>query len=98
MAIPLKTKSVVRRETLSIRIKPEERSFIDRAAKIRGKNRTEFILDAARVAAEEALLDQAIIMTTPEMYAKFLALLDMPPGSNERLHKTMQTPPSWEKK
>ena len=98
MANPLRTKSVVRRETLSIRIKPEERSFIDRAAKIRGKNRTEFILDAARVAAEEALLDQAIMMTTPEMYAQFLALLDMPPSSNERLRKTMRTPPPWEKK
>ena len=50
-----------KRETLNIRIKPEERGLIDRAAKTRGKNRTDFILDAARSAAEEALLDQVII-------------------------------------
>ena len=33
-----------KRETLNIRIKPEERGLIDRAAKLRGKNRTDFIL------------------------------------------------------
>ncbi len=91
------SKSISKRETLNIRIKPEERSFIDCAARIRGKNRTDFILDAVRVAAEEALLDQSIIMTSPEVYAKFLALLDMPPRINERLRKTMQTAAPWEK-
>jgi uncharacterized protein (DUF1778 family) len=86
-----------KRETLNIRIKPEERSLIDRAAKARGKNRTDFVLEAARMAAEEALLDQAIIAASPEAYAAFLTRLDMPPEPNERLRKTMQTPALWEK-
>lgn len=86
-----------KRETLNIRIKPEERNLIDRAAKARGKNRTDFILEAARLAAEEALLDQVIIMANPEAYAAFLARLDMPPQPNERLRKTMQTPAPWDK-
>jgi len=50
-----------------------------------------------RLAAEETLLDQAIIMANPEAYAKFLAQLDMPPSPNARLRKTMQTPAPWEK-
>lgn len=87
----------VKRETLNIRIKPEERSLIDRAAKSRGKNRTDFILDAARLAAEESLLDQLIITVSPQDYAQFLARLDMPPQANERLRKTMQTPAPWER-
>ena len=86
-----------KRETLNIRIKPEERSLIDRAAKARGKNRTDFVLEAARMAAEEALLDQAIIAASPEAYAAFLTRLDMPPEPNERLRKTMQTPAPWDK-
>ncbi|TAN68017.1 MAG: DUF1778 domain-containing protein [Methylobacter sp.] len=85
-----------KRETLNIRIKPEERMLIDRAAKARGKNRTDFILNAARLAAEEVLLDQKIITVSPEMYAEFVARLDMPPASNERLRKTMQTPAPWD--
>ncbi|MSQ76571.1 MAG: DUF1778 domain-containing protein [Rhodoferax sp.] len=87
----------VKRGTLNIRIKPEERNLIDRAAKTRGKNRTDFILDAARLAAEDALLDQVIISASPEAYSQFLARLDMPPKPNERLRKTMQTAPPWER-
>lgn len=86
----------VKRETLNIRIKPEERNLIDRAAKTRGKNRTDFILDAARLAAEDVLLDQAVISVSPEAYKQFLARLDMPPKPNARLRKTMQTTPPWE--
>ena len=85
-----------KRETLNIRIKPEERGLIDRAAKARGKNRTDFILDAARLAAEETLLDQALTMVSPEAYAEFVARLDQPPEPNEQLRKTMQTPPPWD--
>lgn len=86
-----------KRETLNIRIRPEERALIDRAAKARGKNRTDFVLEAARCAAEEALLDQTIIAASPEAYAAFLARLDMQPQPNERLRKTMQTPAPWDK-
>ena len=87
----------VKRETLNIRIKPEERNLIDRAAKTRGKNRTDFILEAARRAAEDALLDQVIISVSPEAYSQFLARLDMPPKPNERLRKTRHTPAPWER-
>ena len=86
-----------KRETLNLRIKPEERSLIDRAARARGKNRTDFVLDAARSAAEEALLDQTLISVSPEAYARFLARLDAPPQPNERLRKTMQATAPWEK-
>ncbi|MDN5870152.1 MAG: DUF1778 domain-containing protein [Nitrococcus sp.] len=85
-----------KRETLNIRIRPEERNLIDRAARARGTNRTSFILDAARLSAEETLLDQVIIKAGPEAYAEFLARLDMPPNPNERLRKTMETPAPWE--
>ena len=95
--MPAAIETAIKRETLNIRIKPEERSLIDRAAKSRGKNRTDFILDAARQAAEEALLDQVIITASPEAYAEFLARLDMPPSPNERLRKTMETPAPWDK-
>lgn len=86
-----------RRETLNVRIKPEERSLIDRAAKACGKNRTDFMLDAARAAAESTLLDQVLVSVSPQAYARFLTRLDMPPKPNERLRKTMQTPAPWDK-
>ena len=94
--MPTLNKTPSKRETLNIRIKPGERDLIDRAARARGKNRTDFILDAARLAAEEVLLDQMNITVSPEVYAEFVARLDMPPRPNERLRKTMQTPAPWD--
>jgi uncharacterized protein (DUF1778 family) len=83
------------RESLNIRIKPEERGLIDRAARARGQNRTDFILEAARKAAEEALLDRTIITVNPKAYAEFLARLDAPPKPNARLRRALRTPPPW---
>ena len=77
-----------KRQSLNLRIKPEERGLIDRAAKTLGKNRTDFVLDAARRAAEDALLDRTVLMVSPKAYAEFLARLDAPPQPNERLQKT----------
>lgn len=86
-----------KRETLNIRIKPEIRDLIDRAAKSRGKNRTDFILDSARVAAEDTLLDQVIMTVSAQAFEQFQARLDMPPNPNDRLRKTMLTPAPWER-
>jgi uncharacterized protein (DUF1778 family) len=86
-----------RRETLNIRIKPAERGVIDRAAQIRGQNRTDFILEAARRAAEETLLDRTLISVSEDAYRKFLARLDAPPKPNARLRKTMRTPAPWDR-
>jgi len=85
-----------RRDALNIRIKPEVRGLIDRAAEAVGKTRTDFVLDAARRAAEEALLDRTMIALGPKAYAEFLARLDAPPRPNARLRRTMRTPAPWE--
>jgi uncharacterized protein (DUF1778 family) len=86
-----------RRQTLNIRIKADERGLIDRAAQARGQNRTDFILEAARRAAEDALLDRTIMSVGPESYRKFIARLDAPPKPNARLRKTMRTAAPWDK-
>ena len=85
------------RETLNLRIAASERGLIDRAAKSSGKTRTDFILGAARRAAEEELLEHSIFVVSPAIYSKFLAMLDAPPQPNERLRRTMQATPPWAK-
>lgn len=83
------------RETLNIRIRAEERSLIDRAAAARGTTRTDFILDAARRAAEDTLLDRALVLVSPHAYAEFVARLDAPAKPNAQLRKTMRAPVPW---
>lgn len=86
-----------KRGTLNLRIKPELRGLIDRAAELLGKNRTDFVLDAARHAAENALLDRTVFTVSPKAYAEFVARLDAPPRPNARLRRSLQTPAPWEK-
>jgi len=52
-------RETARREALNIRIKPQVRELIDRAAELAGKNRTDFVLDAARWLKRRALPNQA---------------------------------------
>lgn len=85
-----------KRETLNLRIKPQERGLIDRAAKSLGKTRTDFVLDAARRAAQDALLDRVVLAVSPRAYAEFLARLDAPPRPNARLRRTIKTPAPWD--
>jgi uncharacterized protein (DUF1778 family) len=91
-----KAPAAKRRETLNLRVKPEERNLIDRAASLTGKTRTDFVLEAARHAAEEALLDRAVFAVSPETYAAFIARLDEAPRPNERLRRTMQSAAPWD--
>lgn len=86
-----------KRDTLNLRIKPELRGLIDRAAALSGRNRTDFVLAAARQAAEDALLDRTVFVINPKAYAEFLRKLDAPPRPNERLKRALKTVPAWEK-
>lgn len=86
-----------KRETLNLRIKPEVRGLIDYAAELTGKNRTDFVLDAARQAAENALLDRAVLRVSAKAYANFVARLDAAPKPNERLQRSLQTAAPWKR-
>ncbi len=82
--------------TLNFRVKAEDRSLIDRAARLLGKSRTDFMMEAARRAAQDALLDQTLLTVSPEIYAEFVARLDAPPAPSGRLRRTMTAPTPWE--
>lgn len=77
---------------VNLRVREDIRDLIDRAAQTLGKSRSEFMIDAARRAAEEALLDQTLVRVDRRTWDHFLNVLDQPPGGEgyERLMKTKQ--------
>lgn len=89
-------RSTEKRETLNLRVKHEDRELIARAATLLGKTRTEFLLEAGRRAAQDALLDRTLFNVSPQDYARFVARLDAPPAPNERLRRMMTTKAPWE--
>jgi uncharacterized protein (DUF1778 family) len=94
--MPASQQGKAKRNSLNLRITAELRGLIDQAAALSGKNRTDFVLDAARHAAEDTLLDRTLFMVDPEAFTAFLALLDAPPQPNTPLRRSLQTAAPWE--
>ena len=80
---------------VNLRIREDVRILIDRAAKIRGKTRSDFMIDAAYRAAEDTLLDQTLVRVDAESFRHYLAILDQPP-SGEGFARLMSAPKPWQ--
>ena len=92
--MPAKTQTA--RESLNFRVKTEDRNLIDRAARLLGKSRTDFMLESARQAAQDALLDQTLFKVRPKVYEQFVARLDAPPAPNKKLRRMMTAKAPWD--
>lgn len=91
------TTSSSRSTNINIRVAPELRNLIDQAASLSRKTRTDFILEAATKAAQDAILDQVLFPVSAERVEAFQKLLDSPPEENERVRALMARKPGWEK-
>ena len=56
---------------ISFRLGESDLAIIDRAARLRGRSRTEFVRDAAVREAETAVLEATVVRLTPEDFAAF---------------------------
>lgn len=79
---------------VNLRVRTDIRALIDTAARIQGKTRSDFMIDASRRAAEEALLDQTLLRVDQETYDHFVAVLDQPPGG-PGFERLMRAPKPW---
>jgi uncharacterized protein (DUF1778 family) len=86
-----------RRSLINLRVTPRDRELIDRAAATLGKNRSEFMMEASRQAAEDALMDRTAFRLDAAHFSAFMAQLDAPPAPTERLRKLLATPAPWDK-
>lgn len=86
------TKSSPRNSRLGLRATPEQETVLRRAAEVKQKSLTDFILDSACQAAEQTLLDQRLFMVSGEQYQALLDLLDRPAQDNEGLRDLFARP------
>jgi uncharacterized protein (DUF1778 family) len=82
--------------TISLRVPRQKRDLIDRAARASGKTRTDFILESATRAAEDALLQQVFHLDA-EAFAAFEHALDRPPEPSVSLRRLLNTPAPWDR-
>lgn len=82
---------------INIRTKPHVRDLIDEAARVQGKNRTDFMLSASTEKAQEVLLDQVFFRLDSKDFMDFSALIEAPFEPTEGFKKLMATEPAWAK-
>ena len=91
----IKTETEARTKPVQLRIRKDITDLFDRAAGAHGKSRSDFMIDAARRAAEDALLDQTLVRVDHESFQHYLAALDKPP-SGDGFARLMNAPKPWQ--
>jgi len=84
------------REQINFRASSAQRDTIDRAAKLLGRTRTDFILEAAMREAQEALLDQVHFRVSAEEFDRITELLENPPPPSAKLIELFRRKAPWE--
>lgn len=82
---------------INLRASPRDKALIDQAAAQAGKSRTDFMLDSARKAAEDTLLDQRAFPLSDAQYRAFMRVLDKPPKPSAALRRLMARTPLWQR-
>ncbi len=87
----------MRDAAINLRALPEQRDLIDHAAGLLGKNRSDFMLEAACERAQAVILDQVFFGLDEEEFRKFSAMLDAPPAPNPGLERLLAVKAPWKK-
>jgi uncharacterized protein (DUF1778 family) len=90
------SRTETRTAPINLRALPTQRALLDQAAATRGKNRTEFILEAACEAAENVLLDQRLFRLDEKAWRSFECALEAPIEKNAALYRLLSEPAPWE--
>ena len=90
--------TATRSARLGLRATPRQEAVLRRAAEMSNKSMTEFILDSAYQAAEQALLDQRLFLVTGSQSQALLSLLDRPARDNPGLKELFSRRAPWAEK
>lgn len=82
--------------TINLRANRRQRALIDRAAEALGRNRSDFMLDAACREAEAVMLDRRCFIVDGATLTELEAALDAPPEANPRLERLMRERAPWD--
>ena len=79
-------------DRLELRVEPERRELLDRAAQVVGLSTSAFVLEHATLAAQETLADRTVFVLSDEQWDAFTELLDRPAQPVEGLARFLAGP------
>jgi uncharacterized protein (DUF1778 family) len=93
---PVFKDKLMRDALINLRARPEQRDLIDHAAQLLGKNRSDFMLEAACDKARSVLLDQVFFSLDDAKFQSFVQMLNAPLTPNVGLERLMAVKPVWQ--
>lgn len=78
-----------RQDRVSLRLSPQSKQKLERAAAYLDKTLTDFVIDVALQKAETVVREHEMIALSAEEWARFQDLLLDPPEPNERLRRAL---------
>ncbi|WP_174891370.1 DUF1778 domain-containing protein [Candidatus Hamiltonella defensa] len=85
----------MRDAAINLRALKEERDLIDYAARLMGKNRSDFMLEVACERAKSIMLDQVFFRLDKNRFRLFKKLIDEAQSENQSLEKLMLVKAPW---
>ena len=79
-------------DRLEVRLTPDAKSTLKRAASIERKTVSAFIVEKGLAAAAETLADRSEFRLSAKQYDAFIAALDTPSKPRPRLERLLKTP------
>lgn len=86
----------MRDASINLRAHTEQRDLIDQAARLLGKNRSDFMLEAACEKAQGVMLDQVFFTLNAQDFQRFSELLNAPVKPNPELERLLATQAPWD--
>lgn len=91
------SRAVRKDHPLSMRLPASDIAIIDRAANLRGRSRTDFVREAAVRAAEEAIIDSAVIRMSSAGFKAFADAISGPAKPVAKMVAMLKRKAPWER-
>ena len=85
----------MRNTAINLRAHAEQRDLIDQAADLLGKNRSDFMLEAACEKARSVMLDQIFFQLDAKKFRQFCRMLEAPARSDVGLERLLAVQAPW---
>lgn len=83
------TRTAQRQERINLRLSPQSKAKLERAAAYADKTLTDFVIDVALHKADIVVRENEIILLNAKEWGRFQKLLIHPPVLNKRLKKAL---------
>ena len=81
---------------LAMRLPEGDIAMIDRAARLKGRSRTDFVRDAAIRAAEAIVMENTLVRMSPDGFEAFMAAVSAPATPVAAMAEIVTRPALWE--